>query len=252
MIFRVVVTGYNCERWATLCLQSIERAKYEHSVFLYVVNDGSTDKTEQVINEYLDLSRLKNYTWLINNENNEGAAFSRWRAIEKIRQCANDTDVVLFIDLDDFVLPNIFEVIAAAYTDGASLTFGNWADLHTGEINSLNFYPPDVLETLQFASFPFWATAPRSCLWRFVKQLTAEDFIFDDAWLVNCTDVALIFRLFELVGGLNIRPITEPLYIYRQATGNNTLERYGLAEKLRVAEQINTRYFYGDRSCYRA
>jgi glycosyltransferase involved in cell wall biosynthesis len=242
MRFKIVITGYNCESWAADCLNSITSAAADHEVFIYVINDGSTDTTESKLRSFAESSPFKNMISIINNDQNYGAAFSRWRGIEAIRYSGNDTDVVLFIDLDDMISPSCLDVIAEAYKGGARLTYGNWSDLKTGEVNQLVRYPSGLIEEGRFASVPFWATAPRSCRWEFVKLLSAEDFIFSGCWLVNCTDVALIYRLFELIGGVGVVPISDPIYYYRRDTGNNTIIRYGLDHKIEQAQKLYTRY----------
>ena len=189
---------------------------------------------------------------IIHNAINLGAAHARWQAIEAMRPHAGADDVVVFVDMDDFLLPNALDVIARAYQNQwAAITYGNWFDVQTGEINPLQYYPMEIASNGRWRELPFWATAPRTCIWRLVAQLTPEDFIYESVWLQTCTDVALMFRLFSLVDNFRaIVPIAEPIYAYRQNTGINSLVRFGVEEKLRVSNLIQQR-FYESNPYYR-
>ena len=59
MKISIVVPIYNCENYLEECLESISSQTYRN-IEVLCVNDGSTDKSEKVIDKYIELDyRLK-------------------------------------------------------------------------------------------------------------------------------------------------------------------------------------------------
>ncbi len=102
----VVVPCYNGARFVTDCLNSIRdfSLKNHHiNVTCIFVNDGSTDNTKEVIEDYLAKSKLK--LFLLNKENG-GLCSARNFALDYIGQINSNRDkYVLLLDVDDFVRP---------------------------------------------------------------------------------------------------------------------------------------------------
>jgi glycosyltransferase involved in cell wall biosynthesis len=92
-IISVIIAAYNQERYITRCLrsllaQNISRDKFE----IVVVNDGSTDNSASVLQEFAD------EIVLITNESNLGLPASLNKAIRRAR-----TPFVVRVDADDYV-----------------------------------------------------------------------------------------------------------------------------------------------------
>ncbi len=103
MKISVLLAVYNGEKYLRECIDSIINQTYENWELIFV-NDGSTDETVQIINEYRDSRILKI------DQPNKGLAFSLNRAADVA------TGVVLVRqDADDISEPNRFAVIAEAF-----------------------------------------------------------------------------------------------------------------------------------------
>ncbi len=92
-VISVIVAAHNQERYISRCLrsllaQSIAREKFE----IVVINDGSTDHTPSVLEEFAD------EIVLITNESNIGLPASLNKAIRRAR-----APYVVRVDADDFV-----------------------------------------------------------------------------------------------------------------------------------------------------
>ena len=92
-VISVIVAAHNQERYISRCLrsllaQSIAREKFE----IVVINDGSTDHTPSVLEEFAD------EIVLITNENNIGLPASLNKAIRRAR-----APYVVRVDADDYV-----------------------------------------------------------------------------------------------------------------------------------------------------
>lgn len=239
MAFRIIISGSDCFGFVDACLQSILDAKGRHSLTIHVVDDGSVDQTPHLIKGFIKRSGCEYLFQTMSISPNMGAACARFLVIQQLRGFASDDDILVFVGLDDYLLPNALDLIAAEYERGAAVTYGNWLDHDTRAV-----YRFDTHENLApgyWHTVPFFLTAPNTCKFALAKQLTAHDFIYEGKWLHTCTDVALMFALVRLADYKNVHPIFEPIYAYRTNTGNNSILRFGIEEKMRVANLIYKR-----------
>lgn len=86
----VIIPAYNGEAYIGGAIASIVAQTYTHHEII-VVDDGSTDRTAQIVSEY-------NITYLF--QNNQGVAIARNRGLEEAKG-----DYIAFLDQDDFFLP---------------------------------------------------------------------------------------------------------------------------------------------------
>ena len=92
----IVIAVYNIEKYLDKCLKSIKDQTYSNFI-CYCVNDGSTDNSESIINQYLVDSRFK----LLNKENG-GLSDARNYGLKYV-----DTEYVMFVDGDDYLEPDL-------------------------------------------------------------------------------------------------------------------------------------------------
>lgn len=100
----VVIPAYNAESYLKRCLDSVlnqEFVEYE----IIVVNDGSTDSTAKIIDEYSQI-----YKQIIPvHQENKGVSAARNVGIEKSRG-----DWLVFVDCDDWIEPNMLHDLYSA------------------------------------------------------------------------------------------------------------------------------------------
>lgn len=102
MLLSVVVPVYNGEKYLGECLTSLSKQGLnEQDYEIIVVNDGSTDGTEDIIDSFSKSPLFKKI-----NKINGGASSARNTGIEESRG-----DYITFIDADDKVTENIFATI---------------------------------------------------------------------------------------------------------------------------------------------
>ena len=51
---QIIIPCYNVEKWVKRCLESVLKQRTKYNVLVSIVNDGSTDGTENVIREVMD------------------------------------------------------------------------------------------------------------------------------------------------------------------------------------------------------
>jgi glycosyltransferase involved in cell wall biosynthesis len=90
----VIIPTYNCANYLSQAVESVLNQSYD-DYELIVVDDGSTDNTQQVLKPYRD--RLR-YTFF---QNNQGVSVARNRGIEMARG-----KLIAFLDADDWFLPD--------------------------------------------------------------------------------------------------------------------------------------------------
>lgn len=89
----VIVPIYNVEKYIAKCIDSILLQEYEN-LELILINDGSTDNSEEIVKTYLE----KNSNIIYIKKENTGLSDTRNVGIEKATG-----DYIMFIDSDDYI-----------------------------------------------------------------------------------------------------------------------------------------------------
>ncbi len=93
----VIVPVYNTGKYVERCLNSLLNQTIKDEVEIIVVNDGSTDNSEEMIKKYSE--QVKYYA-----KENEGIAKTRNFGIEKAT-----SEYIMFVDSDDYIEPTLIE-----------------------------------------------------------------------------------------------------------------------------------------------
>ena len=97
----IIVPVYNTEPYLEQCLDSIINQTLE-DIEIICVNDGSTDNSLSVLEEYASKdNRIK-----IINQENEGPGFARNNGLKSV-----NGEYVLFVDSDDWIELNTCEAL---------------------------------------------------------------------------------------------------------------------------------------------
>lgn len=101
-----IIPVYNCEQFLGYCLDTILKQKTKYSYEVICVNDGSKDRSWEVLQDY-----AKNYPDLIVaiNQPNGGASVARNTGIDHAKG-----EYLAFVDSDDFVFDNYIEKLMCA------------------------------------------------------------------------------------------------------------------------------------------
>ena len=93
MLISVIVPVYNAEKYLRECLDSIVNQTY-HNIEIILVDDGSTDASGAICDEYADKDiRIK-----VIHSANKGVTAARINAFE-----TSSGDYITFVDADDFL-----------------------------------------------------------------------------------------------------------------------------------------------------
>lgn len=93
--FTIIIPSFNAENEIKHCLDSIIDLNYEKkAIKVYVIDDGSTDNTESIVNLYISKYQYINF---IKKTNNQWGSVINYAKHHKLVQ----SDLVLILDADD-------------------------------------------------------------------------------------------------------------------------------------------------------
>ena len=207
-LISIIVPIYNVEDYLRECLDSIQKQTYPNFECI-MINDGSTDNSKQIAEEYLVDSRFK-----LINQSNQGLSSARNTGIKHLNA---DSSFVSFVDSDDYIYPDFLETLIEHIEDDADIIEGMIECFHD-EIKvdnvSHNFEKKilitkdDKLGKLAFNELRV-SVFPKL----FRKSLLTEDF-FPKGWIFE--DLAVVpelvsnsrkwIKLPNVIYGYRIRP----------------------------------------------
>lgn len=122
----VVVTCYNHADYVAQCLESIFYQSHQN-IELLVYDDGSTDASDQVIQETLLASPFESTQFI--RQINKGVVFTRNQAFELI-----SGDFLLFVDSDNYLELNYIEaMLSTAEQEKADIVYTRLQNPETGD-----------------------------------------------------------------------------------------------------------------------
>lgn len=115
----VITPAYNAEAFIKETIDSVQ-AQSVSSWEMIVIDDGSTDRTQEIVTEYAQMdARIR----LIVNESNMGVARTRNRGLELFQG-----KYVAFLDSDDYWEPTLLEkMISRAEETGADIIYCSYS-----------------------------------------------------------------------------------------------------------------------------
>lgn len=101
MILSVIIPMYNAENFIGVCLDSLlEQNLNDYEII--IVNDGSNDKSEEIVKKYIK----KHSNIVLYNQSNSGNGAARNKGIELARG-----KYLYFLDSDDYITNNVLDKI---------------------------------------------------------------------------------------------------------------------------------------------
>ena len=100
-ILSIIVPAYNIEKYLKRCLDSIINQSYKNFECI-IVNDGSTDRTRTICDEYAK----KDSRIIVIHQENGGLSVARNKAMKVVRG-----KYVSFVDGDDYIMKTYCETL---------------------------------------------------------------------------------------------------------------------------------------------
>jgi hypothetical protein len=137
-----------------------------------------------------------------------------------------DFDVIMVMDLDDYIRPNAVKRIMETYDDSTWITYGNYVD-NFGRVffdeSNINFTSED------FRNQEWKYIHVRTFRKDLYHELTNEDLFVDGVTIYG--DANMWLCLLELAGLDRIKTITDVIYHYNHDSRYSVLRRYPNEER---------------------
>lgn len=122
MLISIILPVYNAEKYVAQAIESVLRQTYAH-IELIIVNDGSTDNSEEICKKYESDSRVRYFL-----QTNKGLSASRQFGID---QCKGT--YFLTIDADDYISDDFVEKMYLKIIEkNADICICSWLDFYDG------------------------------------------------------------------------------------------------------------------------
>ena len=132
-LISVIMPAFNASEYISAAVDSILSQSYT-CFELIIVDDGSTDDTASIINDYsLQDSRVKLFTL-----KNAGPANARNKGLSFI---SKDSEYIVFCDSDDRYYPDAFEKLIDAARNGADAVFAGFIIINPDNSKNAYFEP---------------------------------------------------------------------------------------------------------------
>ena len=191
----IIITTFNYGRYIERAIRScLDQSMSKHKYEIIVVDDASTDNTQQILNNYKEEIRIITFT------ENKGLAAARNEGVRKARG-----QYVVFLDADDYIHHDLLK-IQSLYLE----------ENHQLEAVSIDYYLVDEKENNRE-----WVKSeekPIACGIMFRKDLLIEIGLYDEQFRAR-EEEDLRIRFLQK---FSIYPIPLPLYRYRRHDNNLT------------------------------
>lgn len=119
----VVIPVRNREHLIVRCLESV-KAQTWRPIHVIVVDNGSTDDTKQVVEDWISGNEENDFKVSFVEEPQPGAAVARNRGLKEV-----ETDFMLFFDSDDMMCQDMIENVMSAFSRRANIDLVYWRSI---------------------------------------------------------------------------------------------------------------------------
>ena len=204
-LISIIVPIYNVEDYLRECLDSIQKQTYQNFECI-MVNDGSTDNSKQIAEEYLVDSRFR-----LINQSNQGLSAARNTGIKHLNV---NSSFVSFVDSDDYIRSTFLEKMTAQIEEDVDIIEGLFEHYHDGNI----YYFPQsgpykvVLETtVEKLEYLALEKNRNSSCGKLIRRKILHGSFFPEGWIFE--DLAVVPE-FVTISNKWVK-IQETVYTYR-------------------------------------
>lgn len=168
---QIIVPAFNVEKYLQECMDSILAQKTKYSYIVYLIDDGSTDKTSEIADSYSKNNRVK-----VIHQANKGFSGARNTGLKNIVG-----EYISFVDSDDMLPEGAIEALmSTAKERDADIVQGGYYRLRKNiQVESLAPKQKIKLNELgKIPGFP-WGKVFRSSLWENIRF--PEGYWFEDS-----------------------------------------------------------------------
>lgn len=239
MKLSIIIPVYNTSPYLRECLDSIFKQDYR-TCEVICVNDGSTDNSLDILNEY---KRLYSVNMIVLSQSNQGQSVARNSALD-----IATGDYILFLDSDDYYYADAITTVLGFIDKypSADLFYLDWAITSEGErVFILKNETPIQMSLQSYYDYEYkqFASVPAGCVWGGVynRRFLEENHLRMKAG-VRYEDELFVFQAFLQKGNCVAVHIKHPFYHYRTCREGSTTYSYSLAHFKNRRDVIHSMY----------
>ena len=171
-----IVPIYNVERYLKECLDSIQQQTYPYFECI-MVNDGSTDSSASIAEEYLFDNRFR-----LIHQQNQGLSAARNTGIQHVSESSS---FVSFVDSDDFIHPTFLEKLIIHIEEDVDLIEGSYEKFKEGDKPQFYLQPTNKIEIISKKEIISKTTSAElrvSAFPRLIRKSILSDQFFPIGW----------------------------------------------------------------------
>lgn len=216
--FVILIASYNNEKYVEENLRSACWQRSSNPYHVVYVNDCSSDKTKEFVDEYVRDNHLEDRVTVIHNTERRYAMENYYEVIHSLP----DHTIVVNLDGDDtFAHDAVLEVLESYYADPDTwLTYGMAEKVPAGGFVSCPI-SDDVFIQKKVREHKWCSSHLKSYKAGLFKKIKKEDLFLDGVFTRRVADLAYMFPMLEMcapqaTGDKNhSRYVPETLYHYR-------------------------------------
>lgn len=220
----IIVPVYNVEKYIARCLDSIFNQQFSGAFEVIAVEDGSTDKSLQLLKNYqANQTRLK----VIEHGANKKLSVARATGMK-----AAKGDYIMHVDSDDWLLPNALEnlFIKCLDSDADVVVFNYNKQTSEGKTIPTHFVKKEIITQNKILAQPHFLGA---CWNKIVKSSITKNLISGEVGINTTED--LLYATEILLKANKIYLTQESYYMYFVNTESLSL---AISPNLLIARQI--------------
>lgn len=197
---------YNSENYLKEAISSVLNQTVQNFE-LIIINDGSTDKSEEIIQSFND-SRIKYYS-----QSKQGVAAARNKGLE-----LSEGEYIVFQDSDDISLPIRFErLMGSFHSDNIGIVHSDVLlidDIGT----AIGYWLAHNIDRTRLLRFFIKIGSPISGATMMIKREAIINRRYDVSLTIGEDDI----MIYEILNEWDAVHVPEPLYLYRKHSANTT------------------------------
>lgn len=215
--FVILVTSYNNEKYAERNLDSLMNLRSSQPYSIICVNDGSSDRTGQIMDDYGKKHNLTEpfYT-VVHNKQRTGSALEN--IYNTVHNLIPDDKIVVCVDGDDTLsCKGVLERLEKEYRKPhVWMTFGRFVVVPAGEFWTLCWgYPEEIIKERSFRKYHNVPSHLKTFRAKLFKKIRKED-LLDPAtggFYLKAWDMAMMFPMLEMCAPKNPHDINHSVFI---------------------------------------
>lgn len=216
--FVIVIASYNNKYWFQRNLDSVFNQTYENYRIIYV-EDGSSDKTGELVENYIKDRGYQDKVTLIKNKERIGSPLA---SLYKAAALCKPEEIIVCLDGDDwFASDDVLKLLNKTYQDpDIWVTYGQFVYYPSNQHGWANQVPINIIEKNEFRDYHWITTHLRTFYAALFHKINKEDLLYNGKFYQMAGDLAFMFPIVEMAGK-HSKFIPEVLYVYNTGTELN-------------------------------